>query len=1245
MYNLESLGDERFQKLCQALLLKSHPDLQSLPVGQPDGGRDAFHKHGVGKLGSSTIFQVKFVLDPRAKESREIIEKIAKGESEKVRRLKERGASRYYLMTNAVGSSHLDVGAVDRVNEVLSELLDIPAYCLWRDDIERRLDADASVRWSYPEILSAKDMLDNLLNQRLDSDAKRRADTIRAYMAYQAKQDSHLKFKQVELQKTIADLFVDVPAKVMPLKGEGEIAHITEWRQFCDENNLAPLGSDIGMWLGDGEPAVGALELLISPAFAVRAPKIVVEGAPGQGKSTITQYLCQVFRLMLLDRPLDFSRIDERHRPTVARLPLRVDLRDYASWLSGKDPAGGEIPENMRSSTPVLEQFLAAQIHRATGAAFSVDDLTAVASGSQVVIVLDGFDEVAEVKIRNRIVEEVSMASERIAENALSSQIIVTSRPAVFANSPGFPRDEWRYVEILPLTQPIMQLYAEKWLSARDVDDVEKLSVLTVLKDKLEQVHVRDLARNPMQLAILLSLIAVHGSSLPDKRTELYDAYIDIFLNRESEKSQVVRDHRGLIVLIHRYLAWHIHAVAEDQNGSGHLREGELKRLIREYLEVNAFSTELVGQLFTGMVERVVVLVSRIQGTFEFEVQPLREYFAARHLYDTAPQVPAARKVKGSKPERFDALARNFYWLNVTRFYAGCYSSGELSSLLDGIDELYDDPAYESLGYIAELSLTLLKDHVFALHPRLALRLLDRMIRGASFPVLLAETRQQHGSDRWSMPTSTGKDRFVEFAKEVMSENPRYDRMYSAARLLRANANAEAIIQFWWSVQGKLPDHVWIDLAVCLDVWGGVKAEELKRLWPNYGELIVGGMDLLRYGELGDSVPGLWDLHFQHMTRYGSYGFPYLASMSENKSPVALLANYVSFLFWPYLFDGDNQFSKTVTVRDAIVSMFSSRELIDQQESLTLEFGLCGTKLEDLAGAMDRFLCMKWQSALDDCEGISSVIEECRRIWGDGKGISSLAINYAASCTAEPPALTDFFDPSSPLCARMLYAARNRSSGWWREQLERAAVVGGHDAEQVILAAARFLDLSEILQLSKLFDEVLEKVGAEWSAVAFGMEEGIQRRKQVMMNDEDLPSVPEKMSVRLAAVIANSVADMLQRKIVSEFLSDYSGDDRYVLSAYYSRVICNAFAGHGDWDDILPKVRSFYADGVYLRIPDFESNTVAVPIETARQVCRSPEVYPMDLVAIAARTLKVSTGAAATSLAKVAEREGWFAEE
>ena len=95
------------------------------------------------------------------------------------------------------------------------------------------------------------------------------------------------------------------------------------------------------------------------------------------------------------------------------------------------------------------------------------------------------------------------------------------------------------------------------------------------------------------------------------------------------------------------------------------------------------------------MVERVVAIVSRVQGTYEFDVQTLREYFAARHLYQTAPYSPATGgERRGTISDRWRALSRNYYWLNVARFYAGCYSEGELPSLIDDLRDLSDDEGF-----------------------------------------------------------------------------------------------------------------------------------------------------------------------------------------------------------------------------------------------------------------------------------------------------------------------------------------------------------------------------------------------------------------------------------------------------------------------------------------------------------------------------------------------------------------------
>src|SRR5690606_35663535 len=128
-----------------------------------------------------------------------------------------------------------------------------------------------------------------------------------------------------------------------------------------------------------------------------------------------------------------------------------------------------------------------------------------------------------------------------------------------------------------------------------------------------------------------------------------------------------------------RYIAWHLHTRAET-GGEGRIGENDLIDVLKTYLQSQGYDVQLAELLFSGIVERVVFLVSRIQGTFEFEVQPLREYFVGRYLYETAAYSPTGMESKGTLPDRFDGISRNFYWFNVVRFFSGCYSVGELPS-------------------------------------------------------------------------------------------------------------------------------------------------------------------------------------------------------------------------------------------------------------------------------------------------------------------------------------------------------------------------------------------------------------------------------------------------------------------------------------------------------------------------------------------------------------------------------------
>src|SRR6478736_3759056 len=125
-YNYESLLDQRFQILCQDLLVREYPGVQCFPIAMPDGGRDALVRSGSAR--DLLIYQVKFARDPskQADPAKWVINAI-KGELEKISRLIDRGMKRYIVMTNMGGTSHPETGSIAQVQAYLDANVKVPA--------------------------------------------------------------------------------------------------------------------------------------------------------------------------------------------------------------------------------------------------------------------------------------------------------------------------------------------------------------------------------------------------------------------------------------------------------------------------------------------------------------------------------------------------------------------------------------------------------------------------------------------------------------------------------------------------------------------------------------------------------------------------------------------------------------------------------------------------------------------------------------------------------------------------------------------------------------------------------------------------------------------------------------------------------------------------------------------------------------------------------------------------------------
>lgn len=836
-YLLENLGPERFQQMCQSLLAKSFPTTQCFPVAQPDGGRDAISfLSRDASADSFIVFQVKFVRRPDAeKDPHRWLQGVVKEEAAKIRELIPKGATKYYLLTNVPGTAHPGAGSIDLVDQLLKNEIAIDAQCWWRDDINRRIDDAWNIKWTYPEILAGTDILRYVLEQGLTEDSERRTSTIRAFIRDQYERDRQVRFKQVELQNNLLDLFIDVPLVLREAspsrRGQVQERNVLRWivHQIAHE----------GLQLSQTqEPIVGSATFLLHPLTQEGLKCAVIEGAPGQGKSTVAQYVCQIHRMQILGENLKDARIADGHRACPVRIPFKLDCRDFTLWLDRKNPFSADesaaVPASWHRS---LEAFLAAHVmHYSGGSHFDVSDLHAVFKVSAVLLVFDGLDEVADIPRRREVIEELSKGVGRLAEVAVSLQTFVTSRPAAFANSPGLPESKFSYFELTSINRPLIDEYAEKWLRARRLEGKEASDVRKILKDKLDQPHLRELARNPMQLAILLSLIQTRGGSLPDKRTALYDSYVELFFNREAEKSTIVRDNRDLLIEIHRHLAWVLHSEAQTKKNRGSIGAEPLRQLVSDYLLHEGHNVSLATQLFSGMVERVVALVSRVEGTYEFEVQPLREYFAARHLYSTAPYSPPGNERRGTLPERFDALSRDFFWQNVTRFYAGCYSKGELPSLVECLEDLARSDHYKHTSHPQQLAAILLSDWVFAQHPKLMKKIVALVLgSGIGLRRITSGGRRHHREEPLRLPRHSGNEELIQQCFEHLRSDPPRDYAFMLIELVRANATRDESSNRWLqeaeSCSGRARTR-WMEFGFYLGVLSDQSESTLNNCFP-----------------------------------------------------------------------------------------------------------------------------------------------------------------------------------------------------------------------------------------------------------------------------------------------------------------------------------------------------------------------------------------------------------------------------
>ncbi|MCC9167986.1 NACHT domain-containing protein [Pontibacter harenae] len=1249
-YLFENLGDERFQEFCSSLVAKEFPNFQSFPVGQPDGGRDSLVYFMDSPTKDFIVFQVKYVRNPNSiiDVHKWLIETL-QGEAPKIDKLIPRGAKQFYLLTNVRGTAHLDVGSKDKVNSTFEKSIKIPSLCWWRDDLSRLVEKDPIFKWSFPEILNGQDILNSVLFQNINENKERRESVVKAYLADQFAIDNEVKFRQIDLQNKLLDLFTDVPLRIKKLNQKNKTLKRT--LEYFESNNRKVISFEDSFIIEEREN-LGAASFLLHPKIQNEIQRILLEGGPGQGKSTISQYICQVHRARLLNKTYDLHLLPEHLKSTPVRLPFKIDLRHVAAWVENKNPYQGRFGEEYFSSIwkNSLESFLVGHIvYHSQINEFNSSDLIAIIKLSSVLFVFDGFDEIANLKIREEVIDFINKGINRLLENSKSIQVLITSRPAAFSDTIGFSVDTYPHFELTDITPSITKDYVEKWIKASRLDSREASDIRRLVEEKLEMPHLKDLAKSPMQLAIFISLLRTRGESLPNKRTALYDSYIELFFNRESEKNPTIRDHRDLIIDIHQYLAWVLHSEAELLKNSGSIHIDDLKARLKIYLTKEGHKTDIADQLFHVMEERVCALVSRVQGTYEFEVQPLREYFCAKYLYNTSPYSPAGMEKKGTKPDRFDAIARNFYWHNVVRFFAGCFDKGELPMLIQKLKELQNDEILKYTNYPRLITSQILSDWVFTQYPLLLKDVVKIIVDGINIGNIINQEGRRANNEPILLPNECGRTEVIEECFDQLKKFPHND--YASELIGLIKNNPYQTLEYWSKnlqyVEGKKLT-IWLEYAYMLEIIHKIDESTLINIVQkdDYSQQIKKLQILIDGNRLEvinkqlalkkKVLDGVVDSKiFVYNRRYSSHSLqfltlilhPYLLSTILNNDKLDLpFINLISRRISHYP-NGNNQ-SKLITE-------FTVHDEIDKAiEAFS----------NHIAPSLNRNVS-EWKNSIEPWD---LLVEGFRHAFQNRWSINIVAV-IAAGIKSKDETYENFDvlnDDTRSLCKRVRCARmKSGSIRYWENQL---------DNPQDIIFTLLVLFTWATAKIIVYFFDKLELIISELSSEELSiLLNGLSKTARISIFNTAQKSEIEKNLK--SKDLGNGILLILSQRFSEDSKKKFIYDSvkcRVIKSEDISEQILDYLIGkyiHNTKDkELLSEVKAMYSSisnynerNLYYN-RHFVNEKIEIPIELAKTIMNDSKSYPRIIASHAERSCRLYANKHLKAVGQIAQDEKWF---
>ncbi len=253
---------------------------------------------------------------------------------------------------------------------------------------------------------------------------------------------------------------------------------------------------------------------------AAQGRHLVILGQPGAGKTTSMKHLCRrvltddTFLADVLQFPILIRLRELNHRPGMYNNEIRISDDDIlVSHLQEtlgirlSFPVGLESPENAAQRRAIRDRAVIDYI----------DNL-------RVLLVLDGFDEIASRSRRDSILEEIR----RLAQQFDHSCIILTSRTGEF----NYHIDNANQFEIHGLSEEQIHLFLDRWLGPADGGR---------LFEHVQRSPYADTAIRPLTLAHLCAIFE-RTRQFPEKPKTIYNKIINLLIENWDEQRSVTRE-------------------------------------------------------------------------------------------------------------------------------------------------------------------------------------------------------------------------------------------------------------------------------------------------------------------------------------------------------------------------------------------------------------------------------------------------------------------------------------------------------------------------------------------------------------------------------------------------------------------------------------------------------------------------------------------------------------------------------